>query len=608
MFGTFTGRIADKLELAERESADSKVMDLREAVASLIRPGMHFHVGHAYMRPNAAVYEICRRFWGKDPAFTISSLGFIANMVLFVHGGLARKIITTFCGDSYPFPGPNRIYQEAFREGRLEIENWTVLTLPQRLLAGALGVEWMPTHSITGSSMQEENAHDFCVVDTPDGGRVGMVRALRPDLTLIHAWAADPAGNVLLAPPYAENVHAVFAAKEGALVTVEQVVDTAFLRRYPHFVKIPGYLVRAVCPAPMGVHPSGASNQGLEEFDAYAEDEGFMLELREACKDAAAMQSWVREWLLQIEDHEHYMRKVGFEKIWFLKGRAAADSWRSEMATRAAAIRQDVTCDPAEMMVIEAARLLKQRIQANGYRTILAGIGASNLAAWKAWYDLRREDYGVDLMAEVGFFGYTPRPADPFIFNFRNMHTCTMLTDVFTVLGSMVGAESNRAIGVLGAGQVDRHGNINSTKVPELDLFLVGSGGACDVALGAREMLLTVPQEKLRTPHAVSYITAPGHRVRTLVTTMGVFEKPPGEEEFVLAAYFPHAGTDGREAVERIGSQCGWELRTARVLREVAPPGRDELYDVRIFDPQGYFLRQEGIKAVKDRLPSGPLS
>lgn len=591
MFGAFTNRVADKLELAGRESAESKVTGLREAVSSLIRPGMHFHVAHAYMRPNAAVYEICRRFWGTGPDFTISSLGFIANMVLFVYGGLARRIITTFCGDSYPFPGPNRIYQEAFREGRLEIENWTVLTLPQRLLAGALGVEWMPTHSIIGSSMQEENARDFCVAETPDGGRVGMVRALRPDLTLIHAWAADPAGNALLIPPYAENVHAVFAAKEGALVTVEKVVDTAFLRRYPHFVKIPGYLVRAVCPAPMGVHPSGASNQGIKEFDAYAEDEGFMLKLREACKDEETLESWVREWLLEVEDHEHYMRKVGYEKIWFLKGRAASDSWRSELATLAPAIRRDLDCEPAEMMVVEAARLLKERIKANGYRTILAGIGASNLAAWKAWYDLRREDYGVDLMAEVGFFGYTPRPSDPFIFNFRNMNTCTMLTDVFTVLGSMVGAENNRAIGVLGAGQVDRMGNINSTKMPELDLFLVGSGGACDVALGAREMLLTVPQDNLRTPHTVSYITAPGHRVRTLVTTMGVFEKPPGEEEFVLAACFPGVGADEREAVERISSRCGWELRTARSLRVVEPPREDELYDIRIFDPKRYFLQ-----------------
>lgn len=591
MYGRFEERVADKVELAEREPGVDKVMELGEAVASLIRPGMHLHIGHAYLRPNAALYEICRRFWGRDPGFRISSLGFIANMVLFVYGGLARKLITTFCGDSYPFPGPNRIYQEAFRDGRLEIENWTVLTLPQRLLAGALGVEWMPTHSIVGSSMQEENGENFFVAEAPDGSRVGMVRALRPDLTLIHAWAADPAGNVLLAPPYAENVHALFASREGALVTVEKVVPTSLLKRYQHFVKVPGYLVRAICPAPMGVHPSGASNQGLEEFDAYAEDEDFMLELREACKDDAAMEAWVREWLLEPEDHDAYIEKLGFEKIWFLKGRSASDSWSSELATRISGIDEGSDYSPVEMMVVEAARLLRERIRSEDYDTILAGIGASNLAAWKAWYDLRRMGHPAELMAEVGFYGYTPRPADPFIFNFRNIPTCVMLTDIITVLGSMVGAASSRAIGALGAGQVDRAGNINSTKVPELKLFLVGSGGACDVALGASEVLVTVVQDKMRTPERVSYITAPGDRVRTLVTTMGVYEKPPGEEELVLTAYFPGLAEDAREAVELIRSSCGWELEVADSLRRVEPPELDELYDVRIFDPRRYFLQ-----------------
>lgn len=397
MFSSFEERVADKVELAAKEPCGNKVMGLKEAVSSLIRPGMHLHIGHAYMRPNAAVYEICRQFWGKDPRFTVSSLGFIANMVLFVHGGLARKLITTFCGDSYPFPGPNRVYQEAFRKGRVEIENWTVLTLPQRLLAGAMGVEWMPTHSLKGSTMQEENAEDFRLVDMP-GGEVGMVRALRPDLTLLHAWAADAAGNVLLTPPYAENVHASFAAREGVLVTVEEVVPTSFLRRHSHFVKIPGYLVKAVCRAPMGVHPSGASNQGIKEFDAYAEDEEFMLELREACGDEGKLEEWVREWVLSVEDHDAYLRKLGYERIWHLKGRAASDSWKSELASRTPHMNASPSYTAAELMVVEAARLLGDKIRrrvtapswrASGPPTWRPGRRGTTFAAramtWTSW-------------------------------------------------------------------------------------------------------------------------------------------------------------------------------------------------------------------------------
>ena len=593
MFDVFEGRVQDKIEIAGRSLKEDKVMDLKEAVRRFIRPGMHLHVGHTYLRSNAALYEICRQFWGKDPGFTLSALGSTANMVLLVYGGLVKKLITTFCGDSYPFPGPNPIYQRAYREGTLQIENWTVLTFPQRLLAGALGVEWLPTHSIMGSSMAEENREDFWVTESPDGERVGMVRALRPDLTLIHAWAADKAGNVLLTPPYAENVHSLVAAKEGALVTVEKVVETGFLKRYSHFVKVPGYLVRGVCPAPMGVHPSGASNQGMKEFDAYAEDEMFMLELREACKSEETIRRWTEEWLLGCPDHESYIRKLGHERVWFLKGRAAADSWWSELASRIGEIRRDAEASPLERMIVAASRLIKEKVIQRGYRTILAGIGASNLASWKAWYDLTREDRAVDLMAEVGFYGYTPRPADPFIFNFRNIPTCTMLTDILTVVGSLVGAKSNRCLGVLGAGQVDQHGNINSTKIPEINTFLVGSGGACDVALGAQEVVVTIPLSKFRCVEKVGYITAPGQRVTAVVTDEGIFEREEPGSPLVLTSVLSHDGRRGtRDGVAEIAAKCGWKLKVAPELKEIAPPTWDELADVRIFDPRRYFLEE----------------
>lgn len=592
MNGNIWERALDKERVSALEPDEDKVMDLRSAVERFVRPGMHLHVAHAYLRPNAALYEICRCFWGKSPGFVISSLGFTANMVLLVHGGLARKLVTAFCGDSYPFPGPNRVYQEAYRDGKVEIENWTVLTLPLRLMASALGMDVIPTFSLEGSTMAEENRDSYFVAEFPGLGKVGMLKALRPDLALLHAPAADRAGNVILVPPYAENAYSAFAAREGVLVTVERVVPTSFTRRYSHLVKIPGYLVRAVCEAPLGAHPSGLACQGLEGVEPYAEDEEFMEELRRACRSEEELERWTREWLFEVMDHRGYLARLGHERIWFLKGRAAEDSWRYELLSRVDQIDRGPEYTPTELMVVEAARLLRRKVLEKGYRVILAGIGASNLAAWNAWYHLRREGHPAELVAEVGFYGYTPRPADPFIFNLRNIPTCLMLTDIPTVLASMVGASGDRAIGALGAGQVDRFGNINSTVIPELKLFLVGSGGACDVALGAGECLVTVAQERLRTPERVSYITAPGRKVRTVVTTMGVWEKPPGEEGLVLTAYFPHLGRE-EKAVEKIRESCGWEFRTAPKLRRVEEPSPQELADVRLFDPRRFFLGED---------------
>jgi acyl CoA:acetate/3-ketoacid CoA transferase alpha subunit/acyl CoA:acetate/3-ketoacid CoA transferase beta subunit len=589
MFDIFKDRVEDKLALAQKPFSGNKVLPLREAVRKFIRPGMHLHVSHTYMRSTALIYELCRQYWGKKPDFTVSSLGLTGPLVMLVFGELVKHIITTFCGDTYPFPGPNRVYQEAHAGGRVKIENWTVLTLPQRLLAGAQGLEWMPTHSLVGSSMEKENAADLWLVRDPDGKANTFVRSLRPDLTLAHAWAADPAGNLLITPPYAENVPAFYAAKEGVVATVERMVETDFIRSYSHYAKVPSHLVKAVCPVPYGAHPAGASSYGIKEFDGYAEDEEFLLTLREACKKNDTLEAWVKKWVLDCPDQETYLTKLGYERIWYLKGKSAGDSWRAELNDQVPRMKKTEESNPVETMIIAAARLIKKKVQEGHYQTILAGIGASNLAAWKAWYDLRRENVPVDLMAEVGFFGYAPRPGEPFVFNFRNLPTSTLLTDVFTVLGALVGGAASCCLGVLGAGQVDQYGNINSTKIPEMNLFLVGSGGACDVALGAKEVVVVTPINPFRCVNKVSYITAPGERVKTLVTDLGILEKVGAGKTFVLTAYFEGNGS-ASQAIEKIKARCGWELEISDQLEAVKPPHDEEIKDIRIFDPKRYFL------------------
>src|SRR4030066_1909171 len=72
----------------------------------------------------------------------------------------------------------------------------------------------------------------------------------------------------------------------------------------------------------------------------------------------------------------------------------------------------------------------------------------------------------LELMAEAGMVGYLPRPAEPFVFSFRNFPSCKMLTDIFHVMGIFMGGRQNQCLGSLAAGQLDKHGNINSTILP----------------------------------------------------------------------------------------------------------------------------------------------
>jgi acyl CoA:acetate/3-ketoacid CoA transferase beta subunit len=238
-------------------------------------------------------------------------------------------------------------------------------------------------------------------------------------------------------------------------------------------------------------------------------------------------------------------------------------------------------------MVVAAARMLVEKVQARGYKTFLAGVGNSNLAAWLAAYQLKQAGADVELMAETGMVGYLPRPAEPFVFSFRNFPSCKMLTDILHVMGIFMGGRHNQCLGSLAAGQIDKHGNINSTIMPGVT-YITGSGGANDITSSSREVVVCLEQSPRRFVDKVPYITAPGRTVRTVVSDLGVYEKVGEHGELQLTGLFgdrPEA-----DAVRAAREACGWELQVAPALRRFEPPTADELALIRLFDPRRYFL------------------
>ncbi len=590
MLDAFDEILNRKIVIPQNEGPGRK-SSLADAVRKHVRPGMTLQICTSHNRPGSVVYELVRQFSGKDPGFTISSLGVVSTAVMLVHQGLTRKLITTFTGDSYPTPGPNPVIQKAYKEGRIEIENWTILTFPLRLLAGAMGIPYIPTRSLIGSSMAEENKEWFEVTGDPKTGEeIGLLRGFQPDIAFVHAPCADASGNALLTPPYGEEVYGAWAAKEGVILTVDRIVSTEFIRRYSYLAKIPHHMVKAVCEVPFGAHPGGVSCEGLPEFDAYADDYDFIQDFRRACKKEDDLNAWIKEWVFDCPTWDAYLEKLGQERIWFLKGKADRDSWKSELLTLSPQIPVEPDYSPVEMMVVVAGRKIAERIRESGYNTILAGVGASNLSAWLAYYQVRGEKVDCELMAEIGFYGYVPRPADPFIFNYRNMPTCKMLTGIPTIMGVLMAGANSRNIGSIGAAQVDRYGNVNSTKIPG-KMYFVGSGGANDICSSAKEVVVTALQDKNRFVEKVAYISSPGGRVKAVVSDLGVYEKPQGSDQLVLTGYFPSADRPGREAaVRHIRENCGFDLKVAEEVIEIPPPEIEELKMLRLFDPRRQFL------------------
>jgi acyl CoA:acetate/3-ketoacid CoA transferase beta subunit len=353
-------------------------------------------------------------------------------------------------------------------------------------------------------------------------------------------------------------------------------------------VRLPGSYVRGVAEAPLGGHPGGVASP-VAEVPGYAEDYAFARLQRDAFAAPATAEAWVREWVLGCATPRDFVERLGRDRVEALRAGADPQAWRRELAAFAPALPATDVWTPEEMLAVAASRRVAARVRAGGFTTLLAGIGVSNLAAWLAADRLREAGVPVELAAEIGMVGYLPRAGDPFIFATRNLPTAKSLSDVLTVIGELVAGRANRCLGVLGAGQVDRAGNLNSTMIPGAR-YLTGSGGANDVASAAAEVLVAAWQDRRRFVDKVAYVTAPGRGVRTVVSQLAVLEKSGDHGELEVTAYLPAAGATPDAAVRAIRAACGWEARVAPSLAAEPPPSPGELTLLRVFDPRRQFL------------------
>ena len=566
-------------------------MHLRDAIDRFVRPGMILNPVSLQARPVAALHELIRRYHGKDPRFTFVSSSLSGNYLQLVAAGILEKAVISFAGEGYPTPGPSPVVARALEAGECSFEHWTMLTLSQRLLAGAQGVPFATTRSLQRSDMAEELRalgvyQEIADPFDPDR-RQGVIKALRPDIAFVHGWAADKAGNAICFPPHQENVYGALAARDGVILTVHKIVDSDFIRRHAHLVRIPASRILAICEVPYGSHPYGNYAAGIPEFQAYANDYAHMREHREAQETVERYDAWLRNWILDIHDHSAYLDQVGETRLRELERLAGADSWRGELEEHAAALDGLGAANPIEEMIVQAARTTRERVRDGGFKTLLSGVGQAALAAWLAAHELREDGTEVTLLAETGMVGHDPRPADPFLINYRNMPTTTQLTDVIEALGLHACGAANECLATLGAAQVDRVGNVNSTRTRN-GHFLVGSGGANDVASAARETLLLARQQRRTFVEKVDFVTSPGDRVGGLVSTHGRYERRDGQ--LVLTGVFQSAGTSPQEVIEEIRGLCGWNLQVADDVQWIPAATREELDMLRVFDPERFFL------------------
>jgi glutaconate CoA-transferase subunit B len=221
-----------------------------------------------------------------------------------------------------------------------------------------------------------------------------------------------------------------------------------------------------------------------------------------------------------------------------------------------------------EMMTVEAARRLRDGA------VCFVGIGLPSLAA-----NLARRTHapGCVLIYESGTIGAKPTVPPLSIGDGELAETADAVVSVPEIFAYWL--QGGRIdVGFLGAAQIDRRGNLNSTVIGEYDspkVRLPGAGGAPEIARHAREIFVMLRQSSRSFVDSLDFVSSTGERVSTVVTDLGVLEPDPETRELTLAALHPGA------TAEEAAAATGWPLAVADVLRETEPPRAEELAALR---------------------------
>jgi hypothetical protein len=195
---------------------------------------------------------------------------------------------------------------------------------------------------------------------------------------------------------------------------------------------------------------------------------------------------------------------------------------------------------------------------------------------------------GVPLrvMGETGLYDVDCGPGGHgYLLAFDNMVRARRVSSIDDILGALVGGADNRCLAVLGAAQIDRRGNLNTTRVAGKPL--TGSGGACDIAASAAEVIVLTRLAPGRLVDHIDYVTSPGHGVRSIVTDRGVLVRDPDDTAWRIASC---ASDDARLVFTR---DCPWPL-TSEPAELAAPITTDEARWLDTLDPTGKYRHRAG--------------
>jgi glutaconate CoA-transferase, subunit A len=291
----------------------SKVMTMEEAVSGFVKNGTFLYIGGYVCRtPFAAIHEIIRQGI-VDLTVTRSNAADDFDMLIGV--GAVRRFISTFL--SLGVYGLGRCFRRSMEKGiphKIEMEEYTNLSLPMMLQAGAMGMPFVPVCDMAGSDLLNVRGfmgeNKYKMIDSPfDGKPTLLVPALNPDVGIIHVQQADEDGNAQIWGIGGDCQIGANASKK-VIVTCERIVSREVIGKDPSRTILPGFKVAAVVEAPFGAHPG--YTPGFYDVDFSI---GYLYQ--QASNTVEGFEAFVKEWVHDLKDRnaytQHYINRFGYE-------------------------------------------------------------------------------------------------------------------------------------------------------------------------------------------------------------------------------------------------------------------------------------------------------
>lgn len=280
--------------------SENKLIGLRKAIATFVPDSSSLALGTAQetLIPFAAGHEIIRQ---QKQDLTL--IGPISDILFdqMIGAGCVSKVRAAWVGNVITGSGYN--FRRAVESGMLAIEDHSILTLTAALMAGKMGIPFMPTFTALGSDIYQTNAILKTLKCPFTGQKLTAVRAIRPDVAIIHAQRADKFGNAHVWGNMGITREACLASRS-VIITTEEVVAPDVISSDPNRVITPGFKVAAVVHVPWGAHPSPTPGY-------YNRDHQAFLDYRDASRNPDAFYRWRQKWIDSIRKPDDYLELLG---------------------------------------------------------------------------------------------------------------------------------------------------------------------------------------------------------------------------------------------------------------------------------------------------------